>query len=62
MKDTKKMLEIIEKQYREANKEYREKQEKKAKRELKRQSRRDCLLGASIFMNIVIILIIIACR
>lgn len=62
MKETKKMLEIIEKQYREANKEYNNKKELQQKKELKRQSRRDCLLGASIFLNIVIILIIIACR
>lgn len=58
MKETKKMLEIIEKQYREANAKYNKGQEKK----LKRECRRDFILGASIFMNIVILLIVIACR
>ena len=56
MKETKKMLEIIEKQYREANKEYQKQQQKKFKQEC----RKDFILGASIFLNIVIILTIIA--
>ena len=56
MKETKKMLEIIEKQYREANNEYQKEQQKKFKRECNK----DFILGASIFMNIVIILTVIA--
>lgn len=56
MKETKKMLEIIEKQYRQANKEY----EKEMQRQFKRECRRDFILGASIFMNIMIFLIIIS--
>lgn len=56
MKETKKMLEIIEKQYREANKQYQLEQQEKFKKEC----RRDFILGASLFMNIVIILTIIA--
>ena len=56
MKETKKMLEIIEKQYREANNEYQKQQQKKFKQEC----RRDFILGASIFMNIMIILTVIA--
>lgn len=58
MKETKKMLEIIEKQYRVANKEYNESKRK----QFKRECRRDFILGASIFMNIMILLIIIAGR
>ena len=57
MKETKKMLEIIEKQYREANAKYNKEQQKKFKREC----RRDFILGASIFANIVILLTIIMC-
>lgn len=56
MKETKKMLGIIEKQYREANKQYQEEQQKKFKKEC----RREFILGASIFLNIVLILAIIA--
>jgi len=56
MKETKKMLEIIEKQYRVANKEYNDRMQK----EFKRECRKDFILGASIFMNIMILLIIIA--
>lgn len=56
MKETKKMLDIIEKQYREANKEYQEEQQKKFKKECNK----DFILGASIFLNIIIILAIIA--
>ena len=56
MKETKKMLAIIEKQYKEANNEYQKEQQKKFKKEC----RRDFILGASIFMNILVILIIIA--
>lgn len=56
MKETKKMLEIIEKQYREANNEYNRKQQKKFKMEC----RKDFILGASIFLNILIILAVIA--
>lgn len=56
MKETKKMLSIIEKQYREANKQYQLEQ----KRKFKKECNKDFILGASIFMNIVIILTIIA--
>lgn len=56
MKETKKMLEIIEKQYRQANKKY----NKEMQRQFKRECRRDFILGASIFMNIIIILIILS--
>ena len=58
MSETKKMLAIIEKQYRVANKEYQIKQQK----EFKRECRRDFILGASIFMNVIIILIAITSR
>ena len=58
MKETKKMLGIIEKQYREANKKYQEEQKKKFKRECNK----DFILCASIFLNVVILLTIIACR
>lgn len=56
MEETKKMLKIIEKQYREANKKYQEEQQRKFKKECNR----DLILGASIFLNITIILTIIA--
>ena len=56
MRETKKMLEIIEKQYRQANREY----NKEMQRQFKRECRRDFILGASIFMNIIIILIILS--
>lgn len=55
MMETKKMLEIIEKQYRQANKEY----EMKKQAQFKRECAKDFILGASIFLNILIILIII---
>lgn len=56
MKETKKMLQIIEKQYKEANAEYNKKQQEKFKKEC----RREMLFGASLFLNIVVILTIIA--
>lgn len=55
MKETKKMLEIIEKQYRQANKEYNEKQEKN----FKKQCRNDFIFNALVFMNLVILLILL---
>lgn len=58
MKETKKMLKIIEDQYKIANKEYNESKRK----QFRRECRRDFILGASIFMNIIILLIIIAGR
>lgn len=58
MKETKKMLEIIEKQYRQANKEYNEKQEKNFKKEC----RKEFLFNALLFMNLVILLILLGRR
>ena len=56
MKETKKMLQIIEAQYRKANAEYQKQQQEKFKKEC----RRDFILGASLFLNITLILTIIA--
>ena len=56
MKETKKMLDIIEKQYREANNEYQKEQQKKFKREC----RKDLILCLSIVINVMILLIAIA--
>lgn len=56
MKETKKILAIIEKQYREANLQYQKQQQEKFKKEC----RRDFILGASLFLNITLILTIIA--
>lgn len=56
MKETKKMLSIIEKQYREANNQYNKQQQENFKKEC----RREFILGASIFLNIVLIITIIA--
>lgn len=58
MKETKKMLEVIEKQYREANKQYQLEQ----KKQFKKECNKDLILCVSIFLNITIILTIIACR
>lgn len=56
MKETKKMLDIIEKQYREANQQWNKKQQENFKKEC----RREFILGASLFLNITLILTIIA--
>ena len=56
MKETKKMLGVIEAQYRKANAEYQKQQQLKFKKEC----RRDFILGASLFLNITLILTIIA--
>lgn len=56
MKETKKMLGVIEAQYRKANAEYQKQQQEKFKKEC----RRDFILGASLFLNITLILTIIA--
>lgn len=58
MKETKKMLEIIENQYREANKKYNEEQEKKFKKEC----RNEFIFYASLFANLVILLILLGRR
>lgn len=55
MKETKKMLAIIEKQYREANKEYQKQQQIKFKKEC----RREFWLGALLFFNIMLLITII---
>ena len=55
MKETKKMLDIIEKQYREANKEWNKKQQEKFKKEC----RREFWLGALMFLNIMLLITII---
>ena len=57
MKETKKMLEIIEKQYREANKQYNLEQQKKFKKEC----RRDFIFGALLFYFVMSIITIISC-
>ena len=56
MKETKKMLQIIEAQYREANNNYNKQQQEKFKKEC----RREFILGTSLFLNITLILTIIA--
>lgn len=56
MKETKKMLAIIEKQYIEANLQYKKQQQEKFKKEC----RKEFILGASLFLNIALILTIIA--
>ena len=56
MEETKKMLNIIQKQYRKANQQWNKKQQEKFKKEC----RRDFILGASLFLNITLILTIIA--
>ena len=55
MKETKKMLDIIEKQYREANNNYNKKQQEKFKKEC----RREFWLGALLFFNIMLLITII---
>ena len=57
MKETKKMLAIIEKQYREANNEYQKKQEEKFKKEC----RREFWLGAFMFFNMMLLITLISC-
>lgn len=57
MKETKKMLAIIEKQYREANKEYQKQQQMKFKKEC----RREFWLGALMFFNVMLLMTLISC-
>ena len=55
MKETKKMLQIIEAQYREANDNYNKQQQEKFKKEC----RREFWLGALMFFNIMLLITII---
>lgn len=57
MKETKKMLAIIEKQYREANAEYQRQQQKKFKKECNREF----WLGAFVFFNMMLLFTLISC-
>ena len=56
MKETKKMMGVIEKQYREANEEYR----KGLKRKQKIESIKTNVMCASLFLNLLIVLSILA--
>ena len=55
MKETKKMLKIIEAQYREANDNYNKQQQEKFKKEC----RREFWLGALMFFNVMLLITII---
>lgn len=55
MKETKKMLGVIEAQYRKANAEYQKQQQDK----LKKECRREFWLGALLFFNIMLLITII---
>ena len=56
MKETKKMMGVIEKQYREANEEYR----KGLKRKQKMESIKTNVMCASLMLNIILVLSILA--
>ena len=57
MKETKKMLQIIEAQYREANDNYNKQQQEKFKKEC----RREFWLGALMFFNVMLLITLISC-